>query len=81
MQRIAKITTSRLALRKTAAAISVGRRAFPAWIDSVGAIPFPALVLVRASVTPRVRDSLVLRSVDSGKARRSRPFFDAPGGR
>lgn len=60
----AKPLFPRVLLRKGTSASTVGsRRAFPAWIDaSEHGLPFPAV-----TVTPRVRDGLVLRKVAKGK--------------
>lgn len=59
-----KITVSvaRFPLRKAAASTAAPRRAFPAWIDAndAGAVP-------NLTVTPRVRDGLILRVVPKGK--------------
>ena len=46
-------------LRKVAAAL-LGAHAFPAWIDAGTGVPFSTSTV---AVTPRVRDSLVLRLV------------------
>lgn len=53
----AKVSAVRKSLREVAAAFAL-RPAFPAWIDSDSGLAFHATV-----VTPRVRDSLVLRLV------------------
>lgn len=67
MRRISKIkvAVARLALRKAATPAmgltSAGtRRVFPAWIDAAGR---GVAVAAATSVTPRVRDGLVLRVV------------------
>jgi len=54
-----KVSSPRLPLRKVAAAL-LDRRSFPAWIDAGTGVPFTTS---HAIVTPRVRDSLVLRLV------------------
>ena len=53
----AKVSAVRSSLRQVAAAFTL-RPAFPAWIDAEQGLAFSATV-----VTPRVRDSLVLRLV------------------
>jgi hypothetical protein len=60
----AKRLFPRVLLRKATSASSAGlRRVFPAWIDaSDHGLPFSAV-----TVTPRVRDGLVLRQVAKGK--------------
>jgi hypothetical protein len=55
----AKGSSPRLPLRKVAAAL-LDRRSFPAWIDAGTGVPF---TVSHAVVTPRVRDSLILRLV------------------
>lgn len=52
-----KISPSRTPLRKFAAAL-LNPHAYPAWIDSGTGVPFSTAI-----VSPRVRDSLVLRLV------------------
>ena len=52
-----KISPSRTPLRKLAAAL-LDPHAYPAWIDSGTGVPFSTAI-----VSPRVRDSLVLRLV------------------
>lgn len=64
-----KISSSRVQLRKFASAL-VRQRTFPAWIDSGSGVPFSA------SVSSRVRDSLVLRLVAK---RHYRDMSDARG--
>ena len=54
-----KIPSTRVPLRKMAAAI-LEHTPFPAWIDANTGIPFAH---GSVTVTPRVRDSLVLRLV------------------
>ena len=59
-----KVAVARLPVRKTVVVPSLlvipPRRGFPAWIDAAErSAPFPA-----ATVTSRVRDGLVLRTVD-----------------
>lgn len=73
MRRAAKVKAPalRVPLRKSAlSASAASRRPFPAWIvaDESG-IAFPA----RAAVTPRVRDGLVLRTVQKQKAAKKLP--------
>ena len=65
----AKLLAPGAILRKSAlTAAAAGRRGFPAWIDaSERIVAFPAV-----SVTPRVRDGLVLRPVAKGKATKSK---------
>lgn len=53
----AKVSAVRSSLRQVAAAFTL-RPAFPAWIDAESGLAFSTTV-----VTPRVRDSLVLRLV------------------
>ena len=53
----AKVSAVRKSLREVAAAFTL-RPAFPAWIDAESGLAFSTTV-----VTPRVRDSLVLRLV------------------
>ena len=53
----AKVSAVQASLRQVAAAFTL-RPAFPAWIDADSGLAFSATV-----VTPRVRDSLVLRLV------------------
>jgi hypothetical protein len=55
----AKARAGRDPLRQVAAALEL-HRAYPAWIDDEQGLPFSATV-----ATPRVRDSLVLRLVDT----------------
>ena len=71
----AKVSAVRASLRKVAAALTA-RRVFPAWIDAEQGIAFPATV-----VTPRVRDSLVLRLVTPKKSFPLRNPSYAHGGR
>jgi hypothetical protein len=56
--RPSKISPSRHALRKFTDAVLAGH-SYPAWIDSGTGVPFSSI----AVVSPRVRDSLVLRLV------------------
>lgn len=65
MRRSTKITVSvaRVPLRKASVAAVAPRRAFPAWIDASEGGTMPAAL----TVTPRVRDGLVLRVVPKGK--------------
>lgn len=53
----AKVSAVQASLRQVAAAFAL-RPAYPAWIDADSGLTFSATV-----VTPRVRDSLVLRLV------------------
>jgi hypothetical protein len=55
-----KLASTRVPLRKMAAAL-LENPPFPAWIDAATGVPFSTHTSV--SVTPRVRDSLVLRLV------------------
>jgi hypothetical protein len=61
-----KISSSRMPLRKVAAAL-LDRRSYPAWIDADSGIAFSAAS--SGLVTARVRDSLVLRLVAKRKNR------------
>jgi hypothetical protein len=54
-----KIPSTRLPLRKIASAL-LEHAPFPAWIDANSGVPFHHSTV---AVTPRVRDSLVLRLV------------------
>ena len=65
-------------LRKSAlTASAASRRAYPAWIDaSERTVAFPAV-----SVTPRVRDALVLRTVAKRKTARAKGSTNASGTR
>ena len=54
----AKVSAVRSSLREVAAAFNTLRPTFPAWVDSDSGLAFHATV-----VTPRVRDSLILRLV------------------
>ena len=54
----AKVSAVRKSLREVAAAFNPLRPSFPAWVDSDSGLAFHATV-----VTPRVRDSLILRLV------------------
>ena len=73
-----KILSPRTMLRKSAlTASAAARRGFPAWIDSSEhAVAFPAV-----SVTPRVRDALVLRAVAQRKFAKSKGPSNADGAR
>jgi hypothetical protein len=57
----AKVSAVRSSLRQVAAAFAL-RPAYPAWIDADSGLAFSATI-----VTPRVRDSLVLRLVEQKK--------------
>jgi hypothetical protein len=59
MHYTSKIPSTRLPLRKMAAAL-LEHAPFPAWIDANTGVPFSNSSV---AVTPRVRDSLVLRLV------------------
>lgn len=79
MRRSTKITVSvaRFPLRKAATPAAAPRRAFPAWIDaSEGGPALPAL-----TVTPRVRDGLVLRVVPKRKLTPAKGSSHGPGAR
>ena len=73
-----KLLAPRALLRKSAlTATAASRRGFPAWIDaSERTVAFPAV-----SVTPRVRDALVLRAVAKRKAAKSKGSSHADGAR
>jgi hypothetical protein len=66
----AKTVATRVPLRKSAmSANPAARRPFPAWIDAAeGHVTFSA-----ATVMPRVRDGLVLRTVAKKKAATAKP--------
>mgnify|MGYP001618207034 CR=1 FL=1 len=80
MRRIvkAKRLFPRVQLRKSAlSASAAARRGYPAWIDaSERAVPFPAI-----TVTPRVRDALVLRKVAREKSTTTKGSSHAHGSR
>ena len=57
----AKVSAVRSSLRQVAAAFTL-RPTYPAWIDADSGLSFSATI-----VTPRVRDSLVLRLVEPKK--------------
>jgi hypothetical protein len=81
MRRVPKVKSlsTRVPLRKTAmTASAAARRAFPAWIvaDENG-IAFTA----KASVMPRVRDALVLRTVSRKKSSSAKDSSDGHGAR
>ena len=67
-----KISSARTPLRKLAATL-FREPSYPAWIDSGSGVPFSS-----ATVSPRVRDSLVLRLVAK---RHPRDLSDARGAR
>lgn len=71
----AKVSAVRMSLRQVADAF-VMRPAFPAWIDADSGLTFSATV-----VTPRVRDSLVLRLVEQKKPHSLRHSSYAHGAR
>ena len=65
MRRLArvKVAAARIPLRKSTAVAAAARRGFPAWIDAgERGVAFSA-----TTVTPRVRDALVLRVVSKQK--------------
>jgi hypothetical protein len=67
-----KVAAARIPTRKSA------HRAFPAWIDaSERGVSFAA----KKNVTPRVRDSLVLRVVRKQQPARARSSAHGPGAR
>ena len=70
----AKVSAVRASLRQVAAALAL-RPAFPAWIDAEQGISYPA------TVTPRVRDCLVLRLVEGRKSHSLRSHTYAHGAR
>lgn len=76
-----KIAVARVPLRKAATATVVAapapRRAFPAWIDAGER----SVALPPASVTPRVRDGLVLRVVGQKKTVHVRNLSHGSGAR
>ena len=80
MRRSAKVSASRLPLRRTAARPQPERRGYPAWITSDEGSAFSALAPMAAQVTARVRDSLGLRPVGPPKSKRLRSSCDVPGG-
>jgi len=64
-------------LRKAATTASAAsRRAFPAWIDAADGSTFSA-----TTVTQRVRNSLILRTVTKRKAATTRSVSHASGAR
>jgi hypothetical protein len=70
-----KAAANRTPLRKSAlSASAASRRAFPAWIDANDGSTFSA-------VTARVRDALVLRTVNRKKSAASRSTSHEPGAR
>ena len=64
------------AVRQVAAAFNTLRPAYPAWIDADSGLSFSATV-----VTPRVRDSLILRLVTPAKPHSLRHASHAHGAR
>jgi hypothetical protein len=77
MRRNAKVkpASGRVLVRKAAlTASSASRRSFPAWIDAADGATFSA-----ATVTPRVRDALVLRAVGKKKSNARSEAPDGPG--
>ena len=81
MRRSAKVSASRLPLRRPATVSQFVRRGYPAWITSDEGSAFSALAPMAAQVTARVRDSLVLRPVVPPKSKRLRSSCDVLGGR
>jgi len=71
----AKVSAVRTSLRQVAAAFAL-RPAYPAWIDADSGLAFPA-----TTVTPRVRDSLILRLVQPKKSLTPRQASYAHGAR
>jgi hypothetical protein len=73
-----KALATSVPLRKTATSSSTAaRRNFPAWIDATeGIVAFPA-----RTVTPRVRDGLVLRTVSRKKPAKPEGSANVHGGR
>ena len=72
----AKVSAVRKSLRQVAAAFNTLRPAYPAWIDADSGLSFSATV-----VTPRVRDSLILRLVTPAKPHSLRHASHAHGAR
>jgi hypothetical protein len=63
-------------LRKAAASgASAARKAFPAWEDAAEGL------VGWSTVTPRVRDGLILRPVRCGRSAGGRALIDGPAGR
>ncbi len=75
-----KRALARTMMRKSAlSATPASRRGFPAWIDaSEHGVAFPAAAV---TVTPRVRDALVLRTVAKGKPSKTKGKPHAKRGR
>jgi len=71
----AKVSAVRSSLRQVAAAFTL-RPAYPAWIDDDSGLAFHGTV-----VTPRVRDSLILRLVTPAKPHPLRHASHAHGAR
>lgn len=71
----AKVSAVRSSLRQVAAAFAL-HPAYPAWIDADSGLSFSATI-----VTPRVRDSLVLRLVTPTKPHSLRHASHAHGAR
>lgn len=70
----AKSATPRLPLRKAAlSASAAARRGYPAWIDS----DERSVVFTARSVSPRVRDALVLRQVPQSRPSKTVRSSDA----
>lgn len=78
MRRKTKTLSTPLPLRKAAMSASVAaRRSFPAWIDAdERGVTFSAAIAI-----PRVRDALVLRTVNRPKPANPRNSTDADGAR
>ncbi len=73
-----KLIAVRMPLRKAAmSASAASRRGFPAWIDAgERGVAFNA-----TTVTPRIRDGLVLRRIGQQKSGDARSFSDVHGAR
>ena len=71
-----KALSTRVPVRKAAlSASAASRRPFPAWIDANDGPAFPV------TVTPRVRNALVLRTVSKKKSANPRTASDGAGAR
>jgi len=72
-----KAVSTRVPLRKTAMSASASsRRSFPAWIDAADGATFSA-----TTVSPRLRNALVLRTVTTKKPANPRSASHGPGAR
>lgn len=58
-----KVAAARIPVRKAAAVAAAARRGYPAWIEAGER----GVALLAPTVTPRVRDALVLRAVSKQK--------------